>query len=113
MNSESNDKSNINKHVPLPQNKTETNGPALPSVYSSETKEDAATSAKTFKSTKRTKRDTLGSPIFVETAVFVDRDLFDHMKTNFPTDTERELIRFILAMINAVSVLLFRFISSI
>lgn len=43
-------------------------------------------------------------PIFVETAVFVDRDLFDHMKSNFPIDTERELIRFVLAMINAVSI---------
>lgn len=42
-------------------------------------------------------------PVFVETAVFVDKDLFDHMKSNFPTDTERELIRFVLAMINAVS----------
>lgn len=40
--------------------------------------------------------------MFVETAVFVDRDLFEHMKTNFPIDTERELIRFVLAMINAV-----------
>lgn len=55
-------------------------------------------------STKRAKREvTVESPVFVETAVFVDRDLFDHMKTNFPIDTERELIRFVLAMINAVS----------
>lgn len=56
-------------------------------------------------STKRAKRDATasGSPVFVETAVFVDRDLFDHMKTNFPMETERELIRFVLAMINAVS----------
>ncbi|KAK9696181.1 Reprolysin family propeptide [Popillia japonica] len=46
-----------------------------------------------------------GSPVFVETAVFVDRDLFDHMITNFPVDTERELIRFVLAMINAVQLL--------
>ncbi|KAF2886741.1 hypothetical protein ILUMI_19432, partial [Ignelater luminosus] len=51
----------------------------------------------------RKKRDAfqLDGPIFVETAVFVDRDLFDHMKSNFPIDTERELIRFVLAMINA------------
>ncbi|KAI4468512.1 adamts a disintegrin and metalloprotease with thrombospondin motifs protease [Holotrichia oblita] len=56
-------------------------------------------------SRKRLKRETFpeGSPVFVETAVFVDRDLFDHMITNFPVDTERELIRFVLAMINAVS----------
>lgn len=44
-----------------------------------------------------------GAPVFVETAVFVDRDLFDLMKNNFPMETERELIRFVLAMINAVS----------
>lgn len=54
---------------------------------------------------RRRKRETFpeGAPAFVETAVFVDRDLFDHMKSNFPVDTERELIRFVLAMINAVS----------
>lgn len=56
-------------------------------------------------SVKRPKREAFpdGAPAFVETAVFVDRDLFDHMKTNYPIDTERELIRFVLAMINAVS----------
>lgn len=54
---------------------------------------------------RRVKRENfpLESPVFVETAVFVDRDLYDHMKINFPIDTERELIRFVLAMINAVS----------
>ncbi|XP_050512535.1 A disintegrin and metalloproteinase with thrombospondin motifs adt-1-like [Diabrotica virgifera virgifera] len=46
-----------------------------------------------------------GSPAFVETAVFVDKDLFEHMKTNFPYETEREVIRFVLAMINAVQLL--------
>ncbi|KAJ8963106.1 hypothetical protein NQ318_018571 [Aromia moschata] len=52
---------------------------------------------------RRSKRESFpdGAPAFVETAVFVDRDLFDHMKINFPVDTERELIRFVLAMINA------------
>lgn len=56
-------------------------------------------------SVRRPKREAFpdGAPAFVETAVFVDRDLFDHMKTNYPIDTERELIRFVLAMINAVS----------
>ncbi|XP_018565898.1 A disintegrin and metalloproteinase with thrombospondin motifs adt-1-like [Anoplophora glabripennis] len=56
---------------------------------------------------RRRKRETFpeGAPAFVETAVFVDRDLFDHMKSNFPVDTERELIRFVLAMINAVQLL--------
>lgn len=43
--------------------------------------------------------------IFVETAVFVDRDLYKHMTINFPVDTERELVRFVLAMINAVQLL--------
>ncbi|XP_044263790.1 A disintegrin and metalloproteinase with thrombospondin motifs adt-1-like [Tribolium madens] len=59
------------------------------------------------KSLSRSKREALpfGTPVFVETAVFVDRDLFEHMKTNFPVETERELIRFVLAMINAVQLL--------
>ncbi|XP_050674591.1 A disintegrin and metalloproteinase with thrombospondin motifs 16-like [Leptidea sinapis] len=43
--------------------------------------------------------------IFVETAVFVDRDLYKHMTINFPKDTESELVRFVLAMINAVQLL--------
>lgn len=43
--------------------------------------------------------------IFVETAVFVDRDLHKHMVVNYPKDTERELVRFVLAMINAVQLL--------
>lgn len=46
---------------------------------------------------------TAGTPIFVETAVFVDKDLYHHMRNNYPVDTERELVRFVLAMINAVS----------
>ncbi|KAK4884284.1 hypothetical protein RN001_000555 [Aquatica leii] len=55
----------------------------------------------------RTRREafSLDGPVFVETAVFVDPDLFDHMKMNYPLDTERELIRFVLAMINAVQLL--------
>lgn len=53
---------------------------------------------------KRSKREIFpaGTPVFVETAVFVDKDLFEHMSTNYPEETERELIRFVLAMINAV-----------
>lgn len=43
--------------------------------------------------------------VFVETAVFVDRDLYKHMTVNFPKDTERELVRFVLAMINAVQLI--------
>jgi hypothetical protein len=42
-------------------------------------------------------------PIHVETAVFIDKDLYQHMALNFPADTERELVRVVLAMINAVS----------
>ncbi|KAJ3648726.1 hypothetical protein Zmor_020505 [Zophobas morio] len=69
--------------------------------------EAKAESEKNPLSLKRSKRESppLGTPVFVETAVFVDRDLFEHMKTNFPVDTERELIRFVLAMINAVQLL--------
>ncbi|XP_060519373.1 A disintegrin and metalloproteinase with thrombospondin motifs adt-1 isoform X2 [Cylas formicarius] len=64
-------------------------------------------SQKMGKTLKRRRRDTfpIGATVFVETAVFVDRDLFDHMKINFPVDTEREVIRFVLAMINAVQLL--------
>lgn len=58
----------------------------------------------------RSKRDATPSPvppyntdIYVETAVFVDKDLYNHMMTTFPVNTENELIRFVLAMINAVS----------
>lgn len=55
-------------------------------------------------SSTRQKRGILPA-VFVETAVFVDRDLYKHMTINFPKDTERELVRFVLAMINAVQLL--------
>ncbi|KAF5283864.1 hypothetical protein FQA39_LY04684 [Lamprigera yunnana] len=59
-----------------------------------------------FKGTRKKREDfPPEAPVFVETAVFVDPDLFDHMKSNYPIDTERELIRFVLAMINAVQLL--------
>lgn len=60
---------------------------------------------KSNRTLKRSRREAFpaGATVFVETAVFVDRDLFEHMKTNFPVDTEREITRFVLAMINAVS----------
>lgn len=45
----------------------------------------------------------VASPVHVETAVFIDRDLYTHMKTNFPTDTEKEVVKFVLTMVNAVS----------
>ncbi|XP_046752796.1 A disintegrin and metalloproteinase with thrombospondin motifs adt-1-like isoform X1 [Diprion similis] len=54
---------------------------------------------------RRTDRGTGSSPVFVETAVFVDRDLYHHMARNYPQNTERELVRFVLAMINAVQLL--------
>jgi hypothetical protein len=44
-----------------------------------------------------------GMPVHVETAVFIDKDLYQHMALTFPADTERELVRVVLAMINAVS----------
>ncbi|XP_063540324.1 A disintegrin and metalloproteinase with thrombospondin motifs 16-like [Cydia strobilella] len=59
---------------------------------------------KTEKQTERQKRAVLPA-VFVETAVFIDRDLYKHMTVNFPKDTERELVRFVLAMINAVQLL--------
>lgn len=70
-------------------------------------KKGKAINGKNLKILNRNKRENFapGAPVFVETAVFVDRDLFDHMKANFPLDTERELIRFVLAMINAVQLL--------
>ncbi|XP_017475926.1 PREDICTED: uncharacterized protein LOC108366127, partial [Rhagoletis zephyria] len=51
-----------------------------------------------------------GSPkipqdLYIETAIFVDRDLFKHMSKNFPDNTESQMIRFVLAMINAVQLL--------
>ncbi|XKL64853.1 hypothetical protein PGB90_004939 [Kerria lacca] len=43
--------------------------------------------------------------IFIETAVFVDKDLYNHMISTFPVNTEKELIKFVLALINAVHLL--------
>lgn len=41
--------------------------------------------------------------LFIETAIFVDKDLFRHMAKNYPKNTEGNLIRFVLAMVNGVS----------
>uniref|UniRef100_A0A336KUH1 CSON014126 protein n=1 Tax=Culicoides sonorensis TaxID=179676 RepID=A0A336KUH1_CULSO len=43
--------------------------------------------------------------LHIETAIFVDKDLFRHMRKNFPVNTESHLIRFVLAMINGVQLL--------
>lgn len=43
--------------------------------------------------------------LFIETAIFVDRDLFRHMAKNYPKNTEGNLIRFVMAMINGVQLL--------
>ncbi|EDW31931.1 GL11380 [Drosophila persimilis] len=43
--------------------------------------------------------------LFIETAIFVDRDLFAHMQRNFPANTESKMISFVLAMINGVQLL--------
>ncbi|XP_037887566.1 A disintegrin and metalloproteinase with thrombospondin motifs 16 isoform X1 [Glossina fuscipes] len=43
--------------------------------------------------------------LHIETAIFVDSDLFKHMAKNFPKDTGSHLIRFVLAMINGVQLL--------
>lgn len=41
--------------------------------------------------------------LYVETSVFVDRDLYRHMLENFPKDTEDQVLKVVLAMVNAVS----------
>lgn len=38
----------------------------------------------------------------IEIAIFVDKDLYRHMLKNFPKNTEANLIRFVLAMVNGV-----------
>lgn len=43
--------------------------------------------------------------LYIETAIFVDRDLFRHMVKNYPKNTEGNLIRFVMAMINGVQLL--------
>ncbi|XP_005176563.1 uncharacterized protein LOC101893463 [Musca domestica] len=43
--------------------------------------------------------------LHIETAIFVDTDLYKHMAKNFPKDTSSHLIRFVLAMINGVQLL--------
>lgn len=43
--------------------------------------------------------------LYIETAVFVDRDLFGHMTQNYPRNTEANLVRFVLTMINGVQLL--------
>lgn len=43
--------------------------------------------------------------LHIETAIFVDKDLFKHMAKNFPDNTENQLIRFVLAMVNGVQLL--------
>jgi len=39
----------------------------------------------------------------LEIAIFVDQDLYRLMAVNFESNTEKEIIRFVLAMVNAVS----------
>ncbi|SPP72825.1 blast:A disintegrin and metalloproteinase with thrombospondin motifs 16 [Drosophila guanche] len=62
----------------------------------------------------RRSRRFIGSPpgywsvpkeLYIETAIFVDRDLFTHMQRNFPANTESKIISFVLAMINGVQLL--------
>ncbi|KAK7065614.1 Adt-1p, partial [Halocaridina rubra] len=43
--------------------------------------------------------------LFIEMAVFVDQDLYKHMEDNFPTNTEEQVLKVVLAMINAVQLL--------
>lgn len=39
----------------------------------------------------------------LEIAIFVDQDLYKLMAVSFKSNTEKEIIRFVLAMVNAVS----------
>ncbi|XP_069173601.1 A disintegrin and metalloproteinase with thrombospondin motifs adt-1-like isoform X2 [Procambarus clarkii] len=50
-------------------------------------------------------RERRGEDLYIETAVFVDRDLYRHMQDNFPTNTEDQVLRVVLAMVNAVQLL--------
>lgn len=50
-------------------------------------------------------KDRPHSHLTIETAVFVDKDLYKHMQQNFPEDTQGEVTRIVLAMINAVQLL--------
>uniref|UniRef100_A0AAG5DH64 Peptidase M12B propeptide domain-containing protein n=1 Tax=Anopheles atroparvus TaxID=41427 RepID=A0AAG5DH64_ANOAO len=43
--------------------------------------------------------------LHIETAIFIDKDLYRHMSKNYPKNTEAHLIRFVLAMINGVQLL--------
>lgn len=40
--------------------------------------------------------------LHIETAIFVDKDLYKHMAINFGNDTESQIIRFVLALVNGV-----------
>ncbi|XP_047478606.1 A disintegrin and metalloproteinase with thrombospondin motifs adt-1-like isoform X2 [Penaeus chinensis] len=46
-----------------------------------------------------------GEDLYIETAVFVDKDLYRHMQDNFPRDTEDQVLKVVLAMVNAVQLL--------
>ena len=45
----------------------------------------------------------LGTRLYMELAVFVDKFLLEHMKKNFPDDTDDQTITIVMAMMNAVS----------
>jgi len=52
----------------------------------------------------RTKRDVWPPNVLnLEIAIFVDQDLYKLMAASFESNTETEIIRFVLAMVNAVS----------
>ncbi|KAK3854247.1 hypothetical protein Pcinc_039261, partial [Petrolisthes cinctipes] len=43
--------------------------------------------------------------LYIETSVFVDQDLYRHMLGNFPTDTKDQVLKVVLAMVNAMQLL--------
>ncbi|XP_055536789.1 A disintegrin and metalloproteinase with thrombospondin motifs adt-1 [Wyeomyia smithii] len=62
-----------------------------------------------FDKFKRSKRQLntakIPNVLYIETAIFIDKDLYRHMFKNFPKNTEANLIRFVLAMINGVQLI--------
>lgn len=58
-----------------------------------------------YRPKRQSTQSSIPNVLHIETAIFVDKDLFRHMRKNFPANTESHLIRFVLAMINGVQLL--------
>lgn len=103
------DKSQVDRLV----NRSQTNQVAATTTTATATEahQEMHTHSQQRQRTKRYITTTSGSNrkvphvLFIETAIFVDRDLYRHMAKNYPKNTEGNLIRFVMAMINGVEVL--------